>query len=328
MRYKQLQDMALFALVAECGSFTQAARKAGLAKSSLSQRISQLEQSLGLRLINRTTRHINLTFAGERYLVHCQEMMHACERAEDSIQRLRDNPSGRLRITSPAGLGATLLPRLTTAFQLRFPAVSLEVLVSDTLTDLVQDGFDAALRTGKPQDSSLIGRPIGATPRYLLASPDYLRRYPAIAHPQQLPQHHCIAHRAWPAWVLQRGDEYYRWSLPNSHTTDNLLYARECAIAAAGITLLPSFLCQDEVRNQQLVRVLPEWRAEGNGVWLVYPSRKLNSPALACFIDFVLEQDTVRDCARALESLTADEGERAPPAGGHSRPFDQASSSE
>ena len=106
--FKQLQDMALFALVAECGSFTQAAKRAGLPKSSVSQRISQLEKSLGLRLLNRTTRQLNLTFAGERYLIHCQEMMQASERAELAIRRLRDNPSGRLRITSPAGLGATI----------------------------------------------------------------------------------------------------------------------------------------------------------------------------------------------------------------------------
>lgn len=114
--FKQLQDMALFALVAECGSFTAAANRAGLPKSSVSQRVGQLELALGLRLINRTTRQLNLTFAGERYLVHCQEMLQASERAATAIERLRDNPSGRLRITSPAGIGATLLARLNTAF--------------------------------------------------------------------------------------------------------------------------------------------------------------------------------------------------------------------
>lgn len=159
--FRQWQDMALFALVAECGSVTQAALKAGMAKSSLSLRISQLEQQLGLRLLNRTTRKISLTFAGERYLIHCQEMMQASERADLAIQHLRDNPSGRLRITSPAGFGATLLVRLTTEFQRRFPAVSLEIAISDTLVDLVDEGFDVAFRTGKPQDSSLIGRPLG-----------------------------------------------------------------------------------------------------------------------------------------------------------------------
>ncbi|KAB8309732.1 MULTISPECIES: LysR family transcriptional regulator [Rahnella] len=288
--FKQLQDMALFALVAECGSFTQAASRAGLPKSSVSQRISQLEKSVGLRLLNRTTRQLNLTFAGERYLIHCQEMMQASERAELAIRRLRDNPSGRLRITSPAGLGATLLARMNVEFQKRYPDVSLEVSVSDALVDLVQEGFDIALRTGKPQDSSLIGRELGHSPRYLLASPDYLAQHPLIESPQQLASHHCIAHRAWSEWVLHRGETYHRWLLPSAHTTDNLLYARECALAGAGITLLPAFLCHDEVAAGTLVRVLPEWEAEGNDLFLVYPGRKLNSPALACFIDFMLEE--------------------------------------
>ncbi|MBQ4783048.1 LysR family transcriptional regulator [Pectobacterium versatile] len=299
--FKQLQDMALFALVAECGSFTQAARKAGLAKSSLSLRISQLEQQIGLRLLNRTTRQLNLTFAGERYLIHCQEMLQASERADLAVQRLRDNPSGRLRITSPAGLGSTLLARLTAEFQQRFPAVSLDVLISDDVIDLVQEGFDVAFRTGKPHDSSLIGRSLGQTPRYLLASPDYLARHSALLHPQQLQQHRCIAHHAWTEWLLHRGSELYRWLLPDSHITDNLLYARECAIAGAGITLLPDFLCLDEAVSGKLVKVLPDWKVEANELYLVYPSRKLNSPALACFIDFVLQHRALDDCSAFLK---------------------------
>ncbi|MCU1801051.1 LysR family transcriptional regulator [Pectobacterium parvum] len=299
--FKQLQDMALFALVAECGSFTQAARKAGLAKSSLSLRISQLEQQIGLRLLNRTTRQLNLTFAGERYLIHCQEMLQASERADLAVQRLRDNPSGRLRITSPAGLGSTLLARLTAEFQQRFPAVSLDVLISDDVIDLVQEGFDVAFRTGKPHDSSLIGRSLGQTPRYLLASPDYLARHSVLLHPQQLQQHRCIAHHAWTEWLLHRGSELYRWLLPDSHITDNLLYARECAIAGAGITLLPDFLCLDETVSGKLVRVLPDWKVEANELYLVYPSRKLNSPALACFIDFVLQHHALDDYSAFLK---------------------------
>ncbi|UTL85139.1 LysR family transcriptional regulator [Serratia marcescens] len=300
MEFKQLQDMALFALVAEYGSFTAAAQRVGLPKSSVSQRISQLEQTLGLRLLNRTTRQLNLTFAGERYLEHCQVMMSAAERADLALQRLRDNPSGRLRISTPAGLGATLVARLAADFQRQYPDVSLEVSVSDAMVDLVQEGFDAALRTGKPQDSSLIGRRLGYAPRYLLAAPSYLAQHPPIEHPQQLQQHRCIAHRAWTAWNLRCGDDYYRWQLPLAHTTDNLLYARECAIAGAGITLLPAFLSREVVAQKLLVEVLPAWRAEGNELYLVYPSRKLNSAALACFIDVVLQHPAFDDYAREL----------------------------
>ncbi|MBL5898932.1 LysR family transcriptional regulator [Lelliottia amnigena] len=292
--FKQLQDMALFALVAEMGSFTAAARKAGLPKSSVSQRVSQLEQQVGIRLLNRTTRKLNLTFAGEHYLVHCREMLAASERAEYAIQRLRDNPSGRLRITCPAGIGATLLAHLNADFQRRYPDVSLEVSISDDLLDLVESGFDVALRTGKPQDSSLIGRMIGHCPRYMLASPDYLARCEPLEHPRQLVEHRCITHKAWPEWLLRRESEDYRHLPDNTHISDNLVYARESAIAGAGITLLPAFLLEDKRENGALVQVLPDWNVEGNELWLAYPSRKLNSPALMSYVDFAMQYDEVK----------------------------------
>ena len=292
--FKQLQDMALFALVAEMGSFTAAARKAGLPKSSVSQRVSQLEQQVGIRLLNRTTRKLNLTFAGEHYLVHCREMLAASERAEYAIQRLRDNPSGRLRITCPAGIGATLLAHLNADFQRRYPDVSLEVSTSDDLLDLVESGFDVALRTGKPQDSSLIGRMIGHCPRYMLASPDYLARCEPLEHPRQLVEHRCITHKAWPEWLLRRESEDYRHLPDYTHISDNLVYARESAIAGAGITLLPAFLLEDKRENGALVQVLPDWNVEGNELWLAYPSRKLNSPALMSYVDFAMQYDEVK----------------------------------
>ncbi|ELY6371409.1 LysR family transcriptional regulator [Cronobacter sakazakii] len=291
--FKQLQDMALFALVAETGSFTAAAQKAGLPKSSVSQRISQLEAHVGLRLLNRTTRKLSLTFAGEHYLVHCREMLDASERADLAIQRLRDNPSGRLRITSPAGIGATLLAHMNAEFLAKYPDITLEVFISDDVRDLVMEGFDVALRTGKPQDSSLIGRKIGHCPRYLLASPAYLARHPALTHPSQLVDHRVIVHRAWSEWLLQRDRELYRCHLNQMHQTDNLLYARESALAGAGITLLPAFLLDDSLAEGALVNVLPEWTVTGNDLYLVYPGRKLNAPALVSYINFALEYEGV-----------------------------------
>ncbi|PUX34350.1 LysR family transcriptional regulator [Cronobacter sakazakii] len=303
--FKQLQDMALFALVAETGSFTAAAQKAGLPKSSVSQRISQLEAHVGLRLLNRTTRKLSLTFAGEHYLVHCREMLDASERADLAIQRLRDNPSGRLRITSPAGIGATLLARMNAEFLAKYPDITLEVFISDDVRDLVMEGFDVALRTGKPQDSSLIGRKIGHCPRYLLASPAYLARHPALTHPSQLMDHRVIVHRAWSEWLLQRDRELYRCHLNQMHQTDNLLYARESALAGAGITLLPAFLLDDSLAEGALVNVLPEWTVTGNDLYLVYPGRKLNAPALVSYINFALEYEGVTQFYDNLSAFVA-----------------------
>ncbi|MNV27258.1 HTH-type transcriptional regulator DmlR [compost metagenome] len=221
-------------------------------------------------------------------------MLAASERAEYAIQRLRDNPGGRLRVTSPAGIGATLLAHLNAEFQRRYPDVSLDVCISDDVQDLVQSGYDVALRTGKPQDSSLIGRKIGNCPRYMLASPEYLARFAPLEHPRQLVEHRCITHKAWPEWLLRHNDEDYRHLPNNAHVTDNLVYARESAIARAGITLLPAFLLEDKIEKGALVQVLPEWSVEGNELWLVYPSRKLNSPALMSYIQFAMQFDEVK----------------------------------
>ncbi|AKJ41314.1 LysR family transcriptional regulator [Pragia fontium] len=293
--FRQLQDMALFALVVETGSFTAAAKRAGLPKSSVSQRISQLEQQLGLRLLMRTTRQLSLTFAGERYLVHCQAMVQASEQAGQSLQMLKASPSGRIRITAPGGLAIALLAPMVTDFQQRYPEVSVEVYVSDTVKDLVASGFDLGIRTGKPQDSSLIGRFLAHYPRYLLAAPDYLAQFEPITQPSHLLQHRCITHRAWSECLLRKGDETFRWLQPGQHVTDNLLYARQCAIAGGGITFLPAFLTAEVIQRGELQQVLPDWQAEGNELYLVYPSRKLNMPAQERFIETVMNHPLVAD---------------------------------
>jgi len=291
---KQLQDMALFTMVAECGSFTGAAKRCGLPKSSVSQHISHLEQTLGVRLINRTTRQLNLTFVGERYLVHCQEMLRASERANQAIHRLQDNLSGRLRITSSSGMGSTLLAQLNAAFLQAYPDVTLEVSVADEGRNWLSDGDDMALCTRQPQDPSLVGRRIGYCERLLVASQDYLAQHEEIVHPWQLTAHRCIVHRIWSEWLLNKGKEYYRCLPSPGHITDNLYYARECALADAGITLLPRFLTEE----RSLVAVLAEWTVTGNELWLVYPSGKLHSPALSRFVDYVMQSPLLREFYR------------------------------
>ncbi len=291
--FKQLQDMALFTVVVEAGSFTVAAKRVGLPKSSVSQRISHLEQQLGLRLLMRTTRQLSLTFAGERYLIHCREMLQAAERAERAVEELKSSVSGRVRITAPAGLAVTLLAPIVVDFQARYPEVSVEVYVSDVVTDLVAAGFDIGIRTGKPKDSNLIGRFLGNYPRRLVASPGYLSTEAEIAHPSELERHRCITHRAWSECTLRKGKSVFLWSASSRHVTDNLLYARQCAISGGGIALLPSFLATEAIEQGTLVPVLEDWQAQSNELYLVYPERKLNTSALERLIEMILSHPLV-----------------------------------
>lgn len=294
--FKQLEDMALFVFVVESGSFTAAAKQVGLPKSSVSQRISQLEDHLGLRLLNRTTRKLSLTFAGERYLVHCQEMVAASERASNALQMLKSSPSGRIRITAPAGIAVALLATIVADFHKTYPDVSVDVHVSDHIDDLVAGGYDLALRTGKPQDSELIGRHLGNIPRYLVASSTYLAQHDVITQPEQLEEHTVIVHRSWTQCVLQYQEKLqtYHWLLPAKHLTNNLLYARQCALLGSGMTILPDFLCQALLDSQQLQTVLPDWQVADYELYLVYPSRKLNAPAITLFIESVINHPVIQ----------------------------------
>ena len=286
--FKQLQDMALFALVAEMGSFTAAAQKAELPKSSVSQRISQLEQQVGIRLLNRTTRRLNLTFAGEHYLVHCREMLAVSERAEYAIQRLRENPSGRLRITCPAGIGATLLAHMNAEFQLRYPEVSLDVSISDDVVDLVEAGFDVALRTGKPQDSSLIGRMIGHCPRYLLASPDYLAQHGTPGSPEELAQHNCLHYSffAGQSWhFLTPEGESLSVAVSGNLSASISSLLMDAAVKHCGIAMLPEREAQTALEKGWLVPVLEALEPKPLAIHGIYQSREYQPAALRAFLD-------------------------------------------
>ena len=286
--FKQLQDMALFALVAEMGSFTAAAQKAELPKSSVSQRISQLEQQVGIRLLNRTTRRISLTFAGEHYLVHCREMLAASERAEYAIQRLRENPSGRLRITCPAGIGATLLAHMNAEFQLRYPEVSLDVSISDDVVDLVEAGFDVALRTGKPQDSSLIGRMIGHCPRYMLASPDYLAQHGTPGSPEELAQHNCLHYSffAGQSWhFLTPEGESLSVAVSGNLSASISSLLMDAAIKHCGIAMLPEREARTALEQGWLVPVLEALEPKPLAIHGIYQSREYQPAALRAFLD-------------------------------------------
>ena len=283
-----------FREVAQRGSFAAAARATDMSPANVSKYIAQLEKRFGVRLFNRTTRQVSLTDAGQLLLERSGALLELIDLTADELHERATKPSGRLSVTAPHGMMLTQLPELLGNFMQRYPDVSVDLRVTNRVVDLLTEGFDVALRTGKPQDSSLIGRMIGHCPRYMLASPDYLARRGPLTHPRQLVEHRSITHRAWSEWLLRSESEDYRYLPDNAHMTDNLVYARECAIAGAGITLLPAFLVEDKVEKGALVQVLPEWNVEGNDLWLAYPSRKLNSPALMSYIEFAMQFDEVK----------------------------------
>lgn len=286
----ELDRMAIFAEVADSGSFTAAARRLGMPKSTVSQRVSQLEDRLGVRLLQRTTRRLGLTGAGRLYLQHCQRMLDAAHDAEAAVSLLRDAPSGSLRITVPEASGALLFPPMIAAFRERYPQVEIDFLVSDVQFDLVAERIDLAFRTGRLDDSTLVCRRIGAVRRVLAASPAYLERAGRPEHPGELSAHRCLLHHPLPRWSL--GEQLVEPAA--ALRSNSLVFLRQAALADGGVALMPAFMCRDDIAAGRLETVLPTYRPTPADYFAIYPSRSHMAAALTAFLQFIDGQDLAR----------------------------------
>lgn len=286
----KLDAMALFALVAREGSFTAAARVSGLPKSTVSQRVAELENALGVRLLHRSTRRLSLSEAGQVYLQHCQVMLEAASAADAALSRLRDAPEGSLRITAPEASGTQLLPGLLAAFSQRHPAVTVTCVISDTQLDLIAERIDLALRTGQLADSSFVSRRIGPVSRVLVAAPDYLAREGWPQAPADLGRHRLLLHGVLPQWPLRQGGEIVQVDASQaSLQANNLNTLRQLALAGAGIALLPRFMVRESLANGVLQQVLPDNPPPDNQYYAVYPGRSHRPAALTALLAFIDE---------------------------------------
>ncbi|RFA30595.1 LysR family transcriptional regulator [Alkalilimnicola ehrlichii] len=289
---QNLNDMYYFAQVAEHGSFTAAAYAVGMPKSTLSRRISRLEEGLGVRLLHRTTRRLTLTDIGREYLRHCQEVLAAAEAASEAVQRIQGEPSGLVRVTAPLSVSQTLLARAVPEFLARYPKVRIDLEASSRRVDLIADGVDVAIRVRSSlEDSSLVMRRFGISRLILVASPELLVRYGEPRHPVDLSMFPSLSLRFTEGrhiWELQGRDGE---SLTISHqprlTTDDMWVLRDAAAEGVGITALPGFVCHEYLAGKRLANVLPDWSLPTGQLHAVYPYRRGLVPAVRHFIDFL-----------------------------------------
>lgn len=288
----KLDAMALFVQVAASGSFTAAALAANLPKSTVSQRVAELEASLGVRLLHRTTRRLSLTAAGQVYLTHCRAMLDAAHAADAAISRLRDEPGGHLRMTAPEASGILLLPPLLAAFHARYPAVTVECVITDAHLDLVAERIDLALRTGQLGDSSFVSRRVGTVRRVLVAAPAYLTAHGVPVHPAGLAQHRLLLHDVLPQWPLTADGKTILVSAQEAALrANNLNTLRGLALAGAGIALLPWFMVRDALDSGALHLVLPAHPPTDNSYYAVYPGRSHRPAALSALLEFIDQFD-------------------------------------
>ncbi|WP_282338940.1 MULTISPECIES: LysR family transcriptional regulator [Pseudomonas] len=297
-----LDDALIFTRVVEYHSFTQAAQSLGMQKSTVSRRIALLEERLGVRLLNRTTRKLRLTEVGQAYYERCRQIMLDFAEAEQAVTQLQKDPSGLLRITAPIEFGQLFLGRLLGAFMRDNPQIIAEVELTSRQVDPVEEGVDIVIHIGQPQDSSLIARMLCENPRRLCASPLYLELNGTPRNEADLATHRAIlmphdSPRYWP--ILGQNIPCHRVLSSN-----NISFGREAALAGAGIAALPMMMCEEEVRSGQLIELLPDARLPMGELYALYPSRRFQAMKVKAFLDFLMTHLPVEN-GRLLEPSAA-----------------------
>ncbi|OQW73816.1 MAG: LysR family transcriptional regulator [Proteobacteria bacterium ST_bin11] len=285
-------DLWLFAKIADAGSFSKAGELLGLPKSTLSRRISNLEKQLGERLLQRTTRQLNLTEFGLRLLQHGRQVSEEIEAAMALAQHRQIQPSGVLRISMPNDFANLFLAPLLAEFSDIYPAIALEIDLSARRVDLVSESFDLAIRMGAlPDDATLTAKRLHLQTWGLYASPDYLAKRGAPQHPEDLLEHAALSllasNREAPAWQLNRGEQQWLGTPPLRIKANSPELLVKLARQHQGIVAAPDSYAGTYVQTQELVRVLPEWCLPQSTAWLVFPGRRLMPTKTRVFIDFL-----------------------------------------
>lgn len=288
-----LNYMRLFVEVARTKSFRRAADALDMPNSTVSRHIAELEKTIGLRLLHRSTRKVELTEAGEVYFKRCQSIVEEAQIAHESLLDLAERPTGTLRVSMPVDLATGRLAAILAEFALAYPLIAFEFDLTPRRIDLLTEGYDLAIRIGPPPaaPSMLVARRIAALPRYLYAAPAYLKHAPALAQPQDLGAHVlCIAQGAnrqrEVTHTFYRGDETVQVPMTMRYVMNSVGLSRSLAAEGVGIAAMDDALARDHVASGQLVRVLPEWCLSPVEVHAITDTRML--PARTrLFIDFV-----------------------------------------
>ncbi|MFZ5656686.1 MAG: LysR family transcriptional regulator [Pseudomonadota bacterium] len=291
-----LNDLYYFAAVVEHSGFAAAERALGIPKSRLSRRISQLETDLGVRLLQRSTRRFAVTDVGQSVYRHAQSMLEEAKAAREVVDRLSAEPRGVVRVSVPVGIAQQHVPRLLPEFLARYPQVRLQMAISNRRVDVINEGFDVALRvrTRLDDDGSLVMRSFGQIQELLVASPQYLKRMGRPRTPDELAEHVTMSmseDEARQRWELHGPDgQVKRVELKPRIMGFDFPMLMQLAKQGIGITLLPETICGEAVRSGELEVVLPEWRLPQGIFHAVFASRRGMLPAVRVFIDYLAEK--------------------------------------
>jgi len=288
----RIEAMQTFVTVAAEGSFSRAAERLEQSPQLVSKYVSWLEERLGSRLLNRTTRKVSLTEAGQVYLQRTQEVLADIEEIENELNNLQGNARGMLRIAAPVSFATQHLARLIGDFQQAYPDVAVDLQLNDRKVDLLEEGFDIALRIGQLKSSSLIARKLAPIRLVICASPDYLQAHGTPEHPDDLLQHQYLKYSFMDDELTLR-DNTNPAGRPLTRTMKSKLIANngdvlvQAAIAGSGVAIQPTFIAGPAIKAGQLIPLLQDYEPEPLGLYAVYAHRRLLSAKVRCFIDFI-----------------------------------------
>ncbi|MFL9875500.1 LysR family transcriptional regulator [Paraburkholderia megapolitana] len=291
---ENLTGIVAFVHTAEALSFIGASRQLGLTASAVGKSVARLEAHLGVRLLQRSTRRVSLTEDGERFYEHCRRILDALGDAETMMMQANAAPRGRLRVTLPT-IGYRFLLPVVPEFIARYPEVDLELDFNDRIVDVIEGGFDAAIRSGELADSQLTARRLGPFRFVLCATPDYLARHGEPAVPADLTQHTCLRFR-FPTtgklhdWNIRDQPENFMANCHVALTCNNMEALRGATVLGLGIGYMPDFLVRDDIRNGTLRLVLKDYLEHEGQFSVLWPSSKQLSPKLRVFVDFLTER--------------------------------------
>lgn len=281
-----LNEVLVFTRVVQAGSFTAAARLLAMPKSSVSKKVADLEDRIGVRLLQRTTRRLGLTDAGRVYFERCARIVSDLEDADAAVGHLQATPRGLLRVTAPLSFG--FLGRIAATFLDAHPEVRVEVACTDRVVDLVDEGFDVAIRAGALADSSLHARRLALLRSVVVASPAYLREHGTPRAPDDLAAYACLAFsgsRTPTLWSLRTGRHVQDVRVAVRMTANDLDLVLDAARAGAGLAMAADFLVADDLAAGRLLRVLPGWASTETPVHAVYPTSRHLSPKVIAFVE-------------------------------------------
>jgi LysR family transcriptional regulator for bpeEF and oprC len=286
-RMDKLLQLKVFVRLAERGSFSAVGRDMGVTQPSVSKAITALERSLGVRLVNRSTRSVSLTVPGSRYYAHCRKILAELEEADAAVSQSNLDAVGTLKIAAPVPFGLTFITPRVARFQVRYPALQLDLDLDDRPVNLVEENIDVAIRLGHLTAPGLAARKLGDSPFVTVASPDYLTRSGMPRTPAELKKHNCLTYTRQTnpsAWDFEANKTV---NVAGHYRSNNLLALKDAAIAGVGIAQLPLWMVDAEIKAGSLRVVLEKFRVAPFGIHAVFPSVKQIPAKVRLFVDFI-----------------------------------------